>query len=93
MNPVVGNPLFLEYSLCKEFGWEPQTFEDQNITLPPFKEVLKWFLGKPLNILVKRGLDATKVDKFLAILDEIRVEQEEIKRRMESEAKLRGEKI
>lgn len=93
MSPVTANPSVLEFGLCQEFKWEPQIFDDQEIKLPSFKEVLKWvFLGKPVKILLKKGLEATKIEEFLAILDENRMELEEKTRQIEEDAKAKGGK-
>ncbi len=90
MKPATANPTVKEYNLCKEFGWNPQFFQDQVIQLPSRKEVLKWLIfGKPLKITVKKGIDSKKVESFLAILSEERIQQEEEMARMEREAMLR----
>lgn len=91
MSPATTNPVLLEFGLCDNFKWNPQILEDQIVELPPFKKVLKWiFFGKPLKVLLRKGLEATKVEEFLAILNEIRIQQDEKQRQVEREAKLRG---
>lgn len=80
----------MEYEICKEFGWNPQIFDDNFIEVPSFKDVLKWiFLGRKLKV-AQKGIEATKIDKFLTILNEIRIEQDAKQRQIENEAKLRS---
>ena len=91
MSPVTANPDILEFNLCKELGLTPDMLKDQIIQLPTLRQVLGWVFGKPLYIKLKSGLTGKKVDKFLTILNEVRIQQEEEQARLENEARLRGE--
>jgi hypothetical protein len=75
MNPYSANPLLHEYALLEDLGITPNLLKDQEVQLPSFKDLLKWVFGKPLKILLRRGLEAKKVDLWLAVLDAKRTEQ------------------
>lgn len=94
MSPVTANPDLLEFSLCKELGLSPNNFRSQEVTFPPFKEILRWiFFGKPLKVILRKGLSAKKVDKFMTILNEFRIQEQQEADRIESEARLRSGQI
>ncbi len=76
MSPVSTSPILHEYSLMEELGVSPFSFEDQIVEFPSFKTIVKWIFGKKLNINLKKGLDAKKVDFWLSILDARRTERE-----------------
>jgi len=91
MMPATANPTVKEYSLCKEFKWSPDIFDTQVIKLPSRINLLKWlFLGKPLKLVWRKGLDNVKIEKFMSILSQERVQQEEEVTKMEREAMVRG---
>lgn len=78
MSPYSTNPLLHEYTLIKELGISPDKLEDEEIIFPSFKEVFMWLFGKPLKV-VKRGIDAKKIDMMLTIIDqEHLIEQEQV---------------
>jgi hypothetical protein len=79
MSPVSANPFLHEYALVSEFKIPPQYLEDQEIIFPSFKDFFKWIFGKPIKVLLRKGIEAKKVDLWLSLLDQKHVsEQEEI---------------
>jgi hypothetical protein len=89
MSPETTNPLLQEYNLCSHFKWDPRVFEDHIVEIPSFKDFLKWIFGKPLKVNINKGLEATKLDKFIAILSEERIEQMEEIEKQKNEIKLK----
>jgi len=89
MSPETMNPLLQKYNLSAHFKWDPRIFEDHVIEIPPFKQILKWIFGKPLKVVVNKGLDAIETDKFVAILSEERIEQTEQIEKQKNEMRLK----
>jgi len=89
MNPASANPSLHEYSLIRELNVSPDQLEDQYIELPSKLDFLKWlFFGKKLKIRWRKGLENTKGEKYLIILDTIRSQQAEEQKQLEDKLKL-----
>ncbi len=87
MSQTSTNPLLHEYALVEELKLSPDLLEDQTIELPSFKNVVKWILGKPLTILTRRGLDAKKIDLWLALIDQKRTLEQQKEQEVEKDFK------
>jgi hypothetical protein len=66
-----------EYALVKELKISPDLLEDQYVEFPSFKDWIKWLFGKPIKILSRKGLSATKVDELLAIIDAEHIQEQQ----------------
>ena len=69
MSNLSANPVLHEYDLMTEIGISPTELEDQYIQLPSFKDVIKWFFGKPIRIMSRSGVAFDKFQSYLTILD------------------------
>ncbi len=91
MSQYSANPAWLEYNFCREFGVSPNLLEDEKIVLPSKTEILKWlFFGKPIRIVIRKGISTKKADELLAVLNEVRIAEEEKQAQLERDFNARS---